>query len=219
MTEFKSAIFDMDGTLFASMHMWDSVAANYLKSRGITPKADLNEKIKAKTGRQIARLFRREYKLKLSPDEIIDGFNSLLMDFYANKVALKPGVEKMLETLRGRGIKMCIATATDRHLAEAGLRRTGIIDYFGKIFTCTEAGSGKDRPNIYWQALNFLESEITEAVVFEDAYYALKTAKESGFTTAAVYDASPHHQAESCRSIADYYISTFEDWDAASFGL
>ena len=213
MTEFKSAIFDMDGTLFDSMHMWDAVAANYLKSLGIDPRPDFKEKTTAKTGRQLARLFRREYGLKLKPTEIIDGFNGLLADFYANKVTLKPGALKMLDTLQSAGVKMCIATATDRPLAQAGLRCTGIIDYFDRIFTCTEAGAGKESSKIYWQALNYLEADVNEAIVFEDAYYAIKTAKKAGFTVAAVYDSSPHHHPEESRLLADYYIPSFEERD------
>ncbi len=219
MTEFKGAIFDLDGTLFDSMFMWYSVPTSFLQSRGITPKPDLREKTKAMTGRQIARVFRREYGLKLSPEEIIGGFNAMLMNFYANKVTLKAGVKEMLETLKRRGIDMCIATATDRPLVEAGLRRNGIMDYFGRIFTCSEAGAGKERPDIFWQALNFLGTDIRETVVFEDAYYALKTAKEAGFTVAAVFDDTPHHNSAEIRLLADYYIPSFEDWDAEGFKL
>ena len=218
MTEFKGAIFDMDGTLLNSMHMWDAIAARYLQSRGIDPKPDLAEKTKSKTGRQVARLFRREYGLKQSPEDIIDGFNGLLMNFYADKVQPKSGVLEMLETLSRRGVKMCLATATDCHLVEAGLRRIGILDYFGRVFTCTEAGAGKEQPDIFLQALRYLGTDIAETVVFEDAFYAVKTAKRAGFTVAAVYDPSPHHHADECRVIADYYIPSFADWDAEGFG-
>ncbi len=219
MTEFKGAIFDLDGTLLNSMHMWDSVATNYLLSRGITPKPDFHEKTKSKTGRQLARLFRKEYGIKLSPAEIIDGFNGLLTDFYVNKVQLKDGVNKMLETLNRRGVKMCIATATDRHLVEPALRRIGVNDFFERIFTCTEAGAGKDRPDIFRQALNFLGTSINETVVFEDALYAIKTAKADGFIVAAVSDLSSHHHPDDSRFLADFYISSFAEWDAESFML
>lgn len=212
----KSAIFDLDGTLLNSMHMWDSVAASYLKNKGIIPKPDFDEKTRSKTGRQIARLFRREYGLKLSAAEIIDGFNGILLDFYANKVLLKDGVLEMLEKLRRRRVRMCIATATDRHLVEAGLRRTGILDYFERIFTCTEVGKGKEQPDIFCQALSFLGTDIRETVVFEDAYYAVKTAKKAGFTVAAVFDKSPHHQPDEVRLLSDYYITSFAEWDAES---
>ena len=72
---------------------------------------------------------------------------------------LKPSIEKrrlqrrafeiFLHALRQSGVKMCVATATDRPLAEAALRRTGLLSYFSFLLTCTEAGFGKDSPDIF----------------------------------------------------------------------
>ena len=46
--------------------------------------------------------------------------------------------------------------------------------------------------------------------LFEDALYALRTAKEAGFRTAAVYDPSEPGQEE-MRRLAEYYIRSFEE--------
>ena len=45
---------------------------------------------------------------------------------------------------------MYVATNTDRHLAEAGLRHAGIAPYFRGMLTCGEVGAGKaESPEIY----------------------------------------------------------------------
>ena len=54
-----------------------------------------------------------------------------------------------LAELHRRNIRMCIATATDRYQVEAALQRCGMRHFFSEIFTCTEVGSGKDRPDIF----------------------------------------------------------------------
>lgn len=41
--EIRGAIFDFDGTLMDSMHIWDSLGAAYLKTLGITADDDLND--------------------------------------------------------------------------------------------------------------------------------------------------------------------------------
>ena len=46
--------------------------------------------------------------------------------------------------------------------------------------------------------------------MFEDALYALRTAKAAGFRTAAVYDASEPEQEE-MRHLAEYYIQSYEE--------
>ena len=49
-----------------------------------------------------------------------------------------------------------------------------------------------------------------ETCIFEDALFALKTAKADGFTTVGVYDRHENRQNE-LQSLADYYIRDFAD--------
>lgn len=213
MIKFKGAIFDLDGTLFDSMTMWENVASDYLTSQGITPNEDVREAVRAMSIQQVCAHFCSEYGLNLSQEEIASGINGLVEDFYFNRVRLKDGVSEMLADLKIRGVKMCVATATDRHLVEAGLRRTGIHDYFGRLFTCSECGAGKDEPDIFFEALHFLGTDIKDTVIFEDALYAIRTAKKAGFTVVAVYDVTVHHQQDEVRRLADYYFNSFVEWN------
>lgn len=214
MKEIKGAIFDLDGTLFDSNLMWDSIAEDYLKSQGIQPSSDISEAVSAMSIQQVCGYFCAAYGLALSHEEIVNGINRMVEDFYDNRVQLKDGVRETLSRLKKQGVRMCVATATDRYLVEAGLKRTGIWDYFGRIFTCSEVGSGKDEPDIYLQALDFLETDIKETVVFEDALYAVRTAKAAGFTVAALFDASICHQQDVIRKLADYYFDSFVEMNA-----
>jgi HAD superfamily hydrolase (TIGR01509 family) len=212
MIEIKGAIFDLDGTLFDSNAMWDSIAENYLISQGVKPSSDVSEAVSAMSIQQVCEYFCSVYGLSLSREEITNGINNMVEAFYFNRVQLKAGVRETLARMKARGVRMCVATATDRYLVEAGLRRTGISDYFGRIFTCTEVGAGKDKPDIFIQALEFLGTAIGETVVFEDAFYAVRTAKAAGFTVAAVYDQSICHQQQESRQLADYYLPSFAEW-------
>lgn len=213
MIEFKGAIFDLDGTLFDSMTMWENVASDYLKSRGILPNEHVNEAVRAMSIQQVCEHFCNEYGLNLSQEEITAGINELVEDFYFNRVRLKDGVTAMLDSLKRRGVKMCVATATDRYLVEAGLRRTGISNYFGRLFTCTESGAGKDEPAIFFEALDYLGTDIKESVIFEDALYAIRTAKKAGFTVVALYDVTVRHQVDEIKRLADYYFNSFVEWN------
>ena len=42
--------------------------------------------------------------------------------------------------------------------------------------------------------------------------HAIQTAKAAGFRVAGVYDPSSEENQEQIRSIADYYIRSYEDW-------
>ena len=208
----RGAIFDVDGTLLDSMFIWDTIGEAYLRSIGYQPKENLNETFKNMSLHQAARYYQTEYGVTLSIDEIMDGVNAMLERYYRFEVPLKPGVAELLEWLRQDGVKLCIATATDRHLVEAALDRCGVLSCFGEIFTCNEVGHGKDEPDIFEAALRFLGTRKEETLVFDDALYAVRTAKEAGFPVVAVYDS--HEKAQDqIRMLADVYLEELTQLD------
>ena len=204
----KGAIFDLDGTLIDSMFIWDTLGEEYLKSFGIEPKENLTEVFKTFTLEQAAEYYRNHYGVELSVKEIVEGINNMVAEIYRTKVVLKPGISDFLKRLQRSGVKMCVATVTDRPIVEDVLERLKIYEYFSEIFTCAEVGFGKETPEIYRQALKHLGTEKTETVVFEDAFHAMKTAKEDGFKVVAVYDSHESRQEE-LKEISDYYIADF----------
>ena len=206
----KGAIFDFDGTLVDSMFIWDTIGEDYLRLLGKEPHEDLKETFMTLTLEEAAEYYRTHYGVTLSVKEIVDGVNTMVEGIYRTRVALKQGVADFLAQLKENGIRMCIATVTDRYLVEETLDRLGILPYFSEIFTCAEVGYGKDKPIIYRKALEHLDTAKNETYVFEDSLFALKTAKADGFTTVGVYDRHENRQ-DNLKNLADYYIVDFAD--------
>ena len=205
----KGAIFDLDGTLLDSMSIWDTIGEDYLRSLGIEPRENLAETFKTFTLEESAEYYRTHYGVTLSVEEIVNGVNLMIEDFYRNTVLLKEGVADFLAKLSNDGVKMCIATVTDKYLVEAALIRLNVRQYFGEIFTTAEVGCGKNDPKIYRTALAYLGTEKHETLVFEDVLHALMTAKNDGFPVAAVYDKHELRQTE-MKENSDYYITNYE---------
>ena len=205
-------IFDVDGTLLDSMSIWDTIGEDYLRSIGYTPRENLSETFQTMSLRQAARYYQDEYGVTQPVDEIMDGVNGLLGRFYREQAALKPGAAEFVRALSGHGVRLCIATATERPLVEAALERGGILRYFEDVLTCTAVGAGKDEPLIYRQALERVGGDRANAVVFEDALHAAQTAKADGFLVAGVYDGHEKRQEE-LRALADLYMTDFSNFD------
>ncbi len=204
-------IFDLDGTLLDSMSMWRNMGEKYLRSLGIEPRPGLRETLRAMSLLQAACHFQEEYGIASSTEEIMDSIDHMLFEYYKNEVVLKEGALDLLKRLTSEGIPVCIATATDRTLVEAGLCRTGIREYFSSIFTCREVGAGKSSPLIYQKALASLGTAKENTVVFEDALHAAKTARRDGFPVAGVYDKEEeNNQAELRREVNWYFQSLLE---------
>lgn len=208
----QSAIFDMDGTLLDSMHIWREIGPRMLRARGIQPAPDLGERLKPMTAHQGAAYCKEAYQLPETEEEIYAQIVDQIRLFYETEVEAKPGVKKALSLLKMEGVWMYVATATDRDLAEKALRHAGIRDYFRGIVTSAETGVGKDvSPEIYERAMRRLRSNKKDTVIFEDALHAVRTAKSGGFRVAAVYDPSAEADQAEIQSLADYYFRSFEE--------
>lgn len=207
----KGMIFDADGTLLDSMPMWGIVEEEYLKSLGVTPRPDLHDAIRALGGHEIAKYFQEEYAVRKTAEEMSAGIYKLMGEYYSDRVLLKSGAAGVLEELRARGIKMCVATATDKRLMEPALRQCGILGYFGKVFTCGEENTSKSSPDIYIRAASFLGTDINDTLVIEDALYAMRSAKRAGFPVAAVYDSAADTQQQEIKEACDFYFKTLDE--------
>ena len=148
----KGAIFDMDGTLLDSMQVWVHVGEQYLRNRGIEPEEGLGDVLFPMSMRDGAVYVKERYGLPDPPDTIVTDMDAIVFAAYRDEVLPKPGVAAYLESLKKQGIPMAVATATNRPMVEAALARTGLAGYFKQIFTCTEIGAGKERPDIYLAA-------------------------------------------------------------------
>ena len=204
----RGAIFDMDGTLLDSMQVWENAGEDYLRTLGCAPEEGVGELMKSMSLQQAALYCRERYALPLSVEEIMAGVNGRVEDFYCHQARLKPGAADLLRALDRRGVGMCLATATDLHLVEAALDRCGVRKYFSALFTCTQVGSGKDEPHIYRAALRHLGTGRTDTLVFEDALYAARTAKEDGFVTVGVADPYEKNEEELER-LSDFFLRDF----------
>ena len=203
------AIFDFDGTLFDSMGVWQALPKRYLEAQGVHPPDNVFDEIRSMTFPQAAEYFIREYALPKDVHQVLQETSAIIMEMYAREVMPKPGVQELLDCLADHGVSMCIATATDRPMIEAALKRCGLDHYFSAIFTCTEVQKSKTDPEIYELARRHLGTVKSETLVAEDALHAAKTAKEAGFVLLGVSDPSEPGQKE-LRRISDLYAERLD---------
>ncbi len=201
------AIFDMDGTLLDSMHIWDTASGAFLMMRGIIPREfDLFRKQGYKTG--ISYMI-DEYKLNMSFDEVLNGLQEILWFYYSNIAPIKDGVKDFLQLLKDNGVKMAVATATESKMAKKALERNEILDYFDDVISMHEIGIHKSDPAAFEYVRNAIHAEGV-GYVFEDALYAIETAESAGYKVVAIEDYSNEDDREAIKRIADFYAENYE---------
>ena len=117
----KGAIFDVDGVLLNSMPVWENLGELYLNSLGLDAEKGLGEILFTMSLEEGAQYLISQYGIDKSVEEVVNGLNREVRDFYAEKVPLKEGVRQYLSEFRERGIPMVIATSGDQKNAEAAL--------------------------------------------------------------------------------------------------
>ena len=207
----NTAIFDLDGTLIDSMHIWKDISSNYIESLGLKPEPGLNEKMKSYNLTRCSIYFSEHYNIDKTPEEILLDLRNFVSPFYHSKGTIKAGVLEYLKLLKQNDVKIALATACSKDLAIASLKANEIYEYFDLILTCDCVKSRKDQPTIYLEVLKRLNQDISTAWVFEDTHHACFTAKSAGFNLIAIEDAYSNNKKELIKNTADIYIKTFYD--------
>ena len=201
----KGAIFDFDGTLFDSMQIWATVSSDYIRSKGIEPEPDLDEKYKKFTLDEAAEYFKKTYGLAVTTDEIKKGVYEVIEPRYFTEVQPKPGIPELLRAMNAAGVPAAVATVTDGYLIDAALRRCGLRDLLTGVFSCQTLGLSKENPVIFDTARASLGTERADTAIVEDSFFAATTAKKAGYIVVGVYDRFEKPAAE-LEALADAYV-------------
>lgn len=209
----RGAIFDMDGTLTESMHLWIEIGRRYLEGLGYTVSPEQNREMTKMLLEPMALYMQDQFGLAKSQEQIIDEINKIVEPDYFETVVVKPTVVESLEAMQERGIRMCVATATDRHLTEACLKRNGIDRFFSAVFTCGEEHCNKRTSLIYDKARAHLGTSPEETYIFEDTYVSILGAKQSGCRVVALEDRWSEKKRDLIKETADVYVERMGDLD------
>jgi HAD superfamily hydrolase (TIGR01509 family) len=93
---------------------------------------------------------------------------------------LRPGVEAYLQSARERGLKIGLASSSQRSWVDRFLRHYGLIHYFECIRTADDVSIVKPDPELYLQATAGLGVSPAKAVAFEDSPNGAQAAKAAG---------------------------------------
>lgn len=206
------AIFDFDGTLFDSMHVWKGIKNNFFESIDIKLTKEDEEAFKGLFLRELFYLAIERFNLEYTYEELLEKLFVYIKCRYLAETEPKNDIIEFLEKLKANGVKMGIATATGELALTAVLEKYDMLDYFSAIYSTYTVGASKTEPKVYDVVLNELGTEKETTWVFEDALYAAKTAKANGYNVVGIYDISEPRQDE-LKGLVDIYIHNYSELD------
>jgi len=118
-----------------------------------------------------------------------------------------------LKRLRTRGVRCVVATATPANLALLALNRLNLISDLDYIFSTDMIGGGKSDPAFYDRLCAMIGAEKEGCVMFEDALYAMRGAREAGLGVIGITDGTNRLDREAIHAVCDRVIDSFDELD------
>ncbi len=207
-----AVIFDMDGTLIDSMWIWPSIDEVYLKKYNLVEPENFHEDIEGMSYTEVSQYFLEAFPtLSCTQQEIMDEWTEMARERYMNEAPLKEGVREFILEMRRQGKKIGIATSNGRILVEDTLKALEAAELFDVVRTACEVAKGKPAPDVYLLAAKDMEVDPGRCLVFEDVPMGILAGKNAGMKVCAVDDEFSRYQEEKKRSLADYYIYSYDD--------
>ncbi len=209
--DFEAVIFDMDGTLIDSMHIWPDLDRDFFKMHGMEYPENYPELIEGLSIYETALVTIKEYNLDYTVDSLIELWNNMAASLYENEVPYKEGALSFLKFLKKEGKALGIATSNSKELVEMVNKRLHFMDYIDVCVTSKEVPKGKPAPDIYLEVAKKLNVAPEKCLVFEDVPAGIISAKDAGMKVCGIYDEFSSRWTDRVKELSDYYILSYKD--------
>jgi pyrophosphatase PpaX len=178
---FKYILFDWDGCLVMTLHVWLNAYREVFKIEGLYP---TDEEI-------VAKAFSQREKGMENIGSIDPNASWAKVVQIVNKdvinVPFYDGVMEMLENLKKDGIKMALLTQSDRGTIMPVIEKRNLNKYFEIILTKDDVANKKPDPEIVLMAMEKMGAKNNETLIVGDSYHDIQCGKNAGIKTCAYY--------------------------------
>lgn len=199
----KGILFDLDGTL---INTYENInykkAFSELKS---VQKTLILRVIKSRV-RSFAEMEKKIMEISDDPvagNELIQRVSDFLMMHY-DHAPLKKDALAFLQYLKQRGYKICLCTNNATQVVAHILKEKNIDMYFDHVITSQQVTKSKPDPQMYLEALAFLQLSPAECIVFEDTENGVMAAYNAGIDVIVVNEKEKRKYNHCDMIIKDY---------------
>jgi HAD superfamily hydrolase (TIGR01509 family) len=184
-------VFDMDGLLIDSETLWRDVQLAEAEAQGLDLPLEVIQSLIGKRWQVNRRILQDHF----GPGFDVEAYIAAVSRRHAVEcragVALKTGVEELLDLLDALGLPRAIATSSDHQVVVDRLGPLGLLDRFGAVIANEDCGEGKPHPEPYLNAARALGLAPAACLALEDSHSGVRSAHAAGMMTVMVPDLLP----------------------------
>ncbi len=181
------AIFDMDGLMFDTEPIWTQAWEPVLATIGVAYPHGLADAVRGTSGKSMEAVINR-FLPDVDASYVREAAYAKVHADVAKGVPKKPGLDELLEYLRGEGVPMAVASSSSLASIETNLSNGGVREYFGELVTGVGMAHPKPEPDIFLKTAEAMGVEPAKTLVFEDSLSGVRAGVAGGFITIMVPD-------------------------------
>ncbi|MGP4021308.1 HAD family hydrolase [Saccharopolyspora sp. 5N708] len=210
----RAVVFDMDGVLVESEHLWERMWAKFAAARGKTWTAAQTRQVQGMSAPEWAAFLADFAAAPESAPESTAVTERIVVDdmiaaLDGGEIELLPGAALMVTEVAGRA-PIALASSAPRRLIDAVLDRHGLTGYFAATVSSAEVPKGKPSPDVYLSAADKLGQDPRDCLAVEDSSNGLRAAAAAGMTVVAIPN-TDYPPAEDALAKAGYIAVDLDD--------
>jgi len=211
----QAVIFDMDGVVTDSEPFYNEAVNEVLRPLGHELSAEDHRAIMGSSIDYTWSWVVRRFGLEDDIERWKAQYDGAVLALLSAKVEPAPGLYVLLERLEARGVKIGLATSSQRNWVDAVLERLQVSGRFQAIATTEMVREAKPAPDLYLLAAAHLGAAPAACLAIEDSPRGIQSARAAGMTTIGVRTQAIAHLD---LSAADRVIDSLEKFDLAWLG-
>lgn len=206
----EAVVFDLDGVLVDTEHVWDEVREQLVADWGGRYGPDAQRAMMGMSSTEWSRYMHEELGLAQSPEEINAEVVRRMLARYERDLPLVPGAVEAVHALAGAGYALAVASSSNRPLIDTVLRVLGVEASFAVTVSSEEVPRGKPAPDVYLEAARRLDVQPARCAAVEDSGNGIRAAHAAGMLVVA-YPNRHYPPADDALALADAVLGSLDE--------
>jgi beta-phosphoglucomutase-like phosphatase (HAD superfamily) len=180
-----AVVFDLDGVIVDSEHVWDEVREAYTRERGGRYTDRATREMMGMSSLEWSAYMASELGVPGTPEEINAAVVERMLARYGEAPPLIAGAVDAVRAIAVRW-PVAIASSSNRELIDVVLAASGLAQVVRVAVSSEEVARGKPAPDVYLEAARRLGVDASRCAAVEDSHNGILSAKAAGMRVIAI---------------------------------